>query len=389
MAKWNRLWALILCFTLVTLITGCAAEKELTLSGSVEYTQYDANSQAAGMIMEVVKAEGETVAEGDIIAKIDPSLQETSVAQAEALVRAKETRLNELKAGSREEQIAQAEAAYNAAKAKYNDVRHGATNDQIKQAQASEQAALANEDTARVAYEYAKTKYDEALAAFNAGSLAQDKLEDAKYAMDSALAKYNAAKQQHNLAAAQLSQTKKGATSDTIKGAQAAVDQAQAALDMAKNGSTDFTIQEAQSDLDAANAQLDQAKLVLARYEIKAPAGGILSILNVTKGGMVNTGGYAATIYDPSDLWIHVYIQQTKLKYVSLGQKVKLTTAAWPGETFQGTVAAIADEAQFTPKNIQTDESKENTVFKIKIKIEDPSHHLRAGMTMDAIVPIL
>ncbi len=386
--KHKPILTLILCCIILTAFPGCAAEKELVFSGTVEYTQYDTVSEAAGMITEVAHAEGDTVHEGDIIARIDPSLQQTNEAQAEALVKAKETRLAELKAGSRAEQIDQAEAALKAAQAKYDDLRKGPSSAQVKQARASADAAGAAKATAKATYDYAKGKYDEALAAFGAGTITQGQLNEAKLAMVTALGQYNAAKAQHNAALAQISQLKSGASADAIKGAKAGMEQAQAQLDLLKNGSTSYTVQEAQSDLDAANAQLEQARLLLARCDIKAHATGILSIANVTKGDMVNTGGYIATIADKNDVWLHVYIPQSKLKLLSVGQKLSLRTPAWPGKTFTGWVASIADEAQFTPKNVQTNEAKENTVFKVKIRIDDASHALRAGMTMDAVIPV-
>ena len=373
---------------LVFLLGGCANAAQITLSGTIEYTEYDINSEASGKVLQTQKAEGDAVQEGEVVASVDSSLQQTSVAQMQAVVDAKQTRLEELKAGSRRELVAQAEAALKAAKANYNAVKKGSSADQLSQAQAALDTAIANEQTAKIAYDYAKQKYDDAAIAFGGGMITQSDLNDAKYAMDTAYGKYQAAIQQHALYAAQLAAAQNGASSEAIEAAQAAVDQAQANLNLLKNGSTQYVIQEAQSDLDAANAQLAQAKLLLSRCDIKAPATGILNILNITKGDMVNTGGFVATILDANDAWLYVYIPQSKLRYVTVGQQVQLKTSAYPGESFTGIVLYVANEAEFTPKNIQTNEAKENTVFRVKIKLLDSAHKLKAGMTMDAVIPL-
>ncbi len=373
---------------LLTALGGCGSSKQMTLSGTVEYGQYDINSEAAGKVLQVQRAEGDSVREGETVASVDSSLQQTSVAQMQAVVDAKQMRLSELKAGSRRELIAQAESMLKAAKANYNAIKKGSSPEQLAQAQAAADTAAANEETAKIAYEYAKTKYDEAVAAFGGGLITQDDLNDAKYAMDTAYSKYQATIQQHALYAAQLRQAQNGSSAEVVEAAEAAVEQAQANLNMLKRGSTEYVIAEAQADLDAAIAQLDQAKLMLLRCDIKAPASGVLSILNITKGDMVNTGGFVATVLDPNDIWLYVYVPQSKLRYVTVGQQIQLKTSAYPGENFAGTVVSIATEAEFTPKNTQTNEAKENTVFKVKIKLSDSAHKLRAGMTMDAAFPL-
>jgi HlyD family secretion protein len=380
----KRVLSLILFLCILIIVTGCAKKNEIFLSGTVEYTQYDVNAEAAGKITSIALKEGEPVKAGDVIASIDSSLQETGVQQAQALVKAKELRLKELASGSREEQIGQAEAAVKAAQAQYDDIKKGASTNEINQAKASANVAADNEQTAKTAYDYAKAKYDEALTAYNFGLLAKDKLDEAKFNKDTAQSKYNAAKHQHDAATAQLKQLQKGASAGAKEAALAGVEQAQAQLDLLKNGSAQYTVDMAEADLDAANAQLAQTKLQQSKCSIVSPVAGTLSIVQIALGDMVNTGGYAATVIDENDLWTHVYIPQTGLKYVSVNDAVTLTTTAWPGISFKGTIETIADKAQFTPKNIETREAKENTVFKIKIKIEDPEHKLKPGMTIDA-----
>jgi HlyD family secretion protein len=69
---------------------------------------------------------------------------------------------------------------------------------------------------------------------------------------------------------------------------------------------------------------------------------------------------------------------------VDIGQTAQVTVDAYPDETFEGTVTFIALEAEFTPKNVQTEEERVNLVFAVKISLENPDHRLKPGMPADA-----
>jgi len=103
---------------------------------------------------------------------------------------------------------------------------------------------------------------------------------------------------------------------------------------------------------------------------------------------MVNTGTSLGTISDLTDLWVRVYIPQRNINIVKLNQEIELTTVSLPNKSIKGQIVFIADEAEFTPKNTETSEAKENTVFKLKIKIMDNIESLRPGMTINATIPL-
>jgi HlyD family secretion protein len=384
---YRRILITIFCASILLSFTACAGQNEIKLSGTVEYTQYDVNAEAAGKIVDVKMKEGSAVKAGDVIATVDSALQTLAVAQAEAAVMAKQIQLDELNAGAREEQLSAAEASVKAAQAKYTDVANGATTEEKAQAQAAADVAGDNEKTAKTAYEYVNSKYDEVLSAYNLGLATKAQLDEAKFNKDTAYSQYQAAADQHNAALAALKKVKKGASSAAKRAAKAGVEQAQAQLDLLQNGSTQYAIGMAQANLDAAQAQLSQAKLAQSKCSIVSPVSGMAAIVQISLGDMVNTGGYTATIIDENDIWTHVYMPQTGLRYVTLHQEVQVTTPAWPDATFAGTVVYIAEKAQFTPKNTETQDAKENTVFKIKIKIDDPDKKLKPGMTVYAHIP--
>jgi RND family efflux transporter MFP subunit len=151
------------------------------------------------------------------------------------------------------------------------------------------------------------------------------------------------------------------------------VTQAQAAVDQAQG-----TAQQAQANLDLLDAQL--AKLV-----IYAPMDGVVLARNVNPGEYVQPGGAAITMADLSELTITVYVAEDRYGEISLGQKAEVTVDSFPGETFIATVTYIADQAEFTPRNVQTVEGRSATVYAVKLKVSDPDGKLKLGMPSDVV----
>ncbi len=130
-----------------------------------------------------------------------------------------------------------------------------------------------------------------------------------------------------------------------------------------------------------------QAKLILSKYQVKSPSDGTLLFRNVNTGDMVNTGASVGTVSDLSDLWVSLYIPQKHLGLLKLGQTMEMKSSSLEGITIKGKIAYLSSEAEFTPKNTETAEAKENTVFKFKVKILDNIESLKPGMTIDAYIP--
>ena len=89
-------------------------------------------------------------------------------------------------------------------------------------------------------------------------------------------------------------------------------------------------------------------------------------------------------VADLSSVEIVIYIRETELGEVKLGQKAEISIDTYPDKVYSGKVIYISPEAEFTPKNIQTKEERTKLVFAIKIKIENPNFELKDGMPADA-----
>ncbi|HEU4744679.1 MAG TPA: efflux RND transporter periplasmic adaptor subunit, partial [Anaerolineales bacterium] len=150
-------------------------------------------------------------------------------------------------------------------------------------------------------------------------------------------------------------------------------EQAQAAVDQAQK-----VVQQAQANLDLLDAQL--AKLV-----IYAPLDGEILTRNVEPGEFVQPGAVTFAMADLNNMTITVYVPEDRYGQISLGQAAQVRVDSFPNETFRAEVIHIADQAEFTPRNVQTVEGRSSTVYAIKLKVTDSEGKLKIGMPADVI----
>lgn len=141
---------------------------------------------------------------------------------------------------------------------------------------------------------------------------------------------------------------------------------------------------------DVALSQVDQARAALRTAEVRlkdtvadAPVSGIVLSRNVEQGETVAAGVAVYSLGDLDNPWIKVYVNETKLGMVKLGQKAQIFTDTYPGKAYEGQVTYIASEAEFTPKNVQTKEERVKLVFGVKVSVTNVSSELKPGMPAD------
>ena len=78
-----------------------------------------------------------------------------------------------------------------------------------------------------------------------------------------------------------------------------------------------------------------------------------------------------------------VYLPEDQYGQVSLGDSVNITVDSFSNRAFSGEVIHIADEAEYTPKNVQTESGRKATVYAVKIQVENADHKLKPGMPAD------
>ena len=141
---------------------------------------------------------------------------------------------------------------------------------------------------------------------------------------------------------------------------------------------------------DVARSQLDQTRAALRTAEVRlndltadAPVSGTVLSRNVEAGETVAAGVAVYTIGDLEHPWVKVYVNETKLGLVKLGQKAQVFVDTFPGKAYDGRITYIASEAEFTPKNVQTQEERVKLVFGVKVSVTNVNDELKPGMPAD------
>jgi HlyD family secretion protein len=221
-------------------------------------------------------------------------------------------------------------------------------------------------DVAQTAYDSAKTELDDAQAAY-------DGLKDTVAARNTAIARADLSAAQERLESARdrLLALQTGENSPKVAAAQAVLHQALAAAD------------QAQLAVTQAEASLALIDMQIAKLTITAPVNGTILTRSIQPGEIVAPSAPALTLGRLDNLTITVYVPENRYGELSLGQSATVTVDSFPGEIFSAIVDHIAEQAEFTPRNVQTTEGRTSTVFAIKLQVQDPTGKLKPGMPAD------
>ena len=166
----------------------------------------------------------------------------------------------------------------------------------------------------------------------------------------------------------------------------AAVGQARASLEALQAGATEEEIAAVEALVEQAQAAIDTLATQIEKMTITAPADGVVLERVVHPGELAVPGVTLLALADLDEVTLTVYVPEPQLDTVSLGQRVSVSVDSAPDRDFEGRIINIADEAEFTPRGVQTQEERVNLVFAVKIRIPNPQHILKPGMPADAIL---
>jgi HlyD family secretion protein len=138
------------------------------------------------------------------------------------------------------------------------------------------------------------------------------------------------------------------------------------------------------SALEVAKAAFDTAQLQLDNAVIRAPISGVILVKAIEPGELATVGTPIVTMADLSVVKLTVYLAEQNVGKVNLGEAVAVSVDSYPDQKFLGKITYISDQAEFTPKSIQTKEERTTQVFGVKIEIPNPDQKLKPGMPADA-----
>ncbi len=259
-----------------------------------------------------------------------------------------------------------ASSDFSAAETRLLDARAAFAVAQTVQLRASLSTNADLRDAAQTAYDDASTELDDAQTAYD-----ELKDSDAAQAILTARAELAVTQERYDTARDRLLLLQTGDYSLRVTAAAAALRQAEAAAAQAH-----LAIAQAQASLDLVDAQI-------AKLTVLAPVEGVILSRSIQPGEVVAVGAKALSLGRLDDLTITVYVPEDRYGELSLGQSATVSVDSFPDLTFTATITHIADEAEFTPRNVQTVEGRSSTVYAIRLKVEDTEGKLKPGMPAD------
>ena len=140
---------------------------------------------------------------------------------------------------------------------------------------------------------------------------------------------------------------------------------------------------QAEKAISQAEAQLALIDLQIKKVKVLAPSAGVILTRSIEPGEMVSAAASALKIGLLDNLTITVFVPEDIYGTLFLGQAATLRVDSYPGESFSASILHIADQAEFTPRNVQTVEGRKATVFAVRLQVEDSSGKLKPGMPAD------
>ena len=347
-----------------------SADGAIRVSGNIEVTEAEVSFKIPGRVVERLVSEGETVKAGQVVARLDDSESVREVSLRRAEVAAAEAVLAELEAGSRPEEIAQAEGAVRQAQARLAELEAGSRPEEIASAQAAVESARA--DQLRW-----QSEFDRISRLHEQGVVSAQLLDSVRSSRDMTREQLRTAEQQSSL-------VREGPRQEQIEQARAALQQAEARLALVRAGPRRERIAQARARLEQARQALAAAETRLTFTVVSAPLTGVVLSENIEPGEFVAAGTPVVTVGELANVWLRAFINETDLGRVKLGQTARVTADTYPGKSYEGRISFLSSQAEFTPRNVQTQQERVKLVYRVKIDLPNPDQELKPGMPADA-----
>lgn len=156
----------------------------------------------------------------------------------------------------------------------------------------------------------------------------------------------------------------------------------------------DFDNGKATMDAAAAKEDADEAQAALLRQELKdaqlmAPANATVRSRILEPGEMAAPSKAVFTLAITDPKWVRVYVAEPDLPKVHPGMRARVNVDAFPDRAFPGWVGFVSSVAEFTPKNIETEDLRTSLVYEVRVFVNDPSDALRLGMPATVHIPLV
>ena len=358
-----------------------APDDRLMISGNMELEEVTIAFKTAGRLLERTVDEGDAVKKGQVIARLDRdqlSMQrereaaglassESQLAQAQTAV--------EFQRASLAADLETRRGDQASVEARLAELHNGARPQEKLDARAAVDAATSELERARKDWERAQTLYKN-------DDISTAQLDQYRNRFENAQAVLKQLQEREALVLA-------GPRVEQIHAQEGQVARARGAVKMAEASQLELKRREQEIPTRRAEVARSRASLALidtqlADTVVASPVDGVVLVKAADAGEVLAPGTAVVTVGDIDHPWLRGYINETDLGRVKLGAAARVTTDSYPGKVYKGRVSFIASEAEFTPKQIQTQQERVKLVYRVKIEVENPGRELKSNMPVDA-----
>jgi len=360
---------------------GSPPSNRIVVSGNIELTEVNIAFKTAGRLIERNVDEGDAVKKGQVIARLD---RDQLVAQREretAGLASSESQLSQAQTSLEWQKqtlaadIETRRADLGAAEARLAELKNGSR----PQEKLDAKAAV---DSAASEVERAKKDWDRAQTLFKNDDISAAQFDQYRNRFESAEALLKQVKEREGLVLA-------GPRTEQIAGQEAQVARARGALKTAE--ANQLEMKRRQQELTTRRAEIARSRASLSLIDSQlsdtvavSPVDGVVLMKAADVGEVLAPGTTVVTVGDIEHPWLRGYVNETDLGKVKLGARAKVTTDSYAGKVYSGRVTFISSEAEFTPKQIQTQQERVKLVYRIKIELDNPRRELKSNMPADA-----
>lgn len=360
---------------------GRGPSNRIMISGNLELTEVNIAFKTAGRLIERNVDEGDGVKKGQIVARLDRdqlvaqrAREAAGLASAEAQLAQAETSVQWQKASLMAD-VEQKQADLGSNESKLLELKNGSRPQEIQEARAAVDAAQSE-------WTRAKRDWDRAQTLYKNDDISTEQNDQFRSRWQNAEAALKQAKERSALVEA-------GPRAEVVEAASGQVRRARGAVKVAEaNG---FEVKRREQELAVRRAAIAQSRANIALIDSQladtvavSPVDGVVLVKSADVGEVLAPGTTVVTVGDIDHPWLRGYVDEKDLGRVKLGAKAQITTDSYPKKAYWGRVSFIASEAEFTPKQIQTQQERVKLVYRIKIDVDNPQHELKSNMPADA-----
>ena len=353
----------------------------IVISGNIELTEVNVAFKTAGRLIERTVDEGDSVKKGQLIARLDRDQLTAQRERELAGLKSAESQLEQARTALEWQRstltadLEQRNADIASNEARLSELRSGARPQERLDSQAAVDAAQSEVDRAQ-------KDWDRAQVLHKNDDISTAQFDQYRSRVESAQAALKSAKERQSLVLA-------GPRSEVIRAQEAMVDRAKGALRVSQ--ANQLEIKRREQELSTRSAEIERSRASIAMIDAQlsdtvatSPVDGVVLVKSADTGEILSPGTTIVTIGDIEHPWLRGYINETDLGKVKIGTPVKVRTDTYKDKTYDGQISFIASEAEFTPKQIQTQQERVKLVYRVKIDVKNPNRELKSNMPADA-----